>query len=418
MFGAAAEVPVDDALRRIRIDGARDVRGVYEHRALRLEDLDCLGHRLGLAWIEAAALFLAAGRHDLVVVEGARDADARAAKGIGLEERRVVAARRRRAPRGRGVVGIGARAFEGAEQNHGVGDGARHRAGRVLIRGNRNHAPAADPSDRRLHGGEHRGVRRPEDRPGRFGADAGGPEIGRGAAARARPGGRQGRPAVSGRRARVAARIVGIETDAADRVVAAGRGRWRPGGVAGQLRHRRLGDDDRAGVDQVLRERRLVGRDEAVEGERAAGRRHVRRVDVVLQRDWNAVQRAPHLAGRALAIAFVGILQRVGVDVDRGAEHRLIHPDAREVHLDQVVRCQPPLLHRLTHLRDGRLDDLEWRRGWWRRWRCGALTRGREHGGGSDGDRAEAHGARLLRGFPAGITPKGNPQMTRITQTY
>ena len=45
----------------------------------------------------------------------------------------------------------------------------------------------------------------------------------------------------------------------------------------------------------------------SVERERAAGRRHVGRVDVVLERDRDAVQRTADLAGRALAIALVGL---------------------------------------------------------------------------------------------------------------
>ena len=64
----------------------------------------------------------------------------------------------------------------------------------------------------------------------------------------------------------------------------------------------------------------------------------------------------------------------------------------REIHLDQLVRREPALLHRLAHLRDGRFDDVERRRGW-RRWRRRTLTRRREHGGESDGDGAELHGA-------------------------
>ena len=48
-----------------------------------------------------------------------------------------------------------------------------------------------------------------------------------------------------------------------------------------------------------------------VERQRAAGGRHVGRVDVVLERDRNAVQRPADLALRPLAVALVGLLERV-----------------------------------------------------------------------------------------------------------
>ena len=90
-----------------------------------------------------------------------------------------------------------------------------------------------------------------------------------------------------------------------------------------------LGDDDRAGVAQVLRQRRLVRRHESGERQRAAGRRHVGRVDVVLERDRDAVQRTAHFARRALAVALVGLLERARVDRDRRVQPVLVDRDAR-----------------------------------------------------------------------------------------
>ena len=47
---------------------------------------------------------------------------------------------------------------------------------------------------------------------------------------------------------------------------------------------------------------------------------------------------AAHTAGRPFAIALVGLLQRIGVDVIRGLQRLLVHAEPGEVHLDQLVR--------------------------------------------------------------------------------
>ena len=63
---------------------------------------------------------------------------------------------------------------------------------------------------------------------------------------------------------------------------------------------------------------------------------------VVLQPDRDAVQRTAHLALRALAVALVGELQRVRVHRDRGVQPVLVHRDAREVLLDDLMRRTRP----------------------------------------------------------------------------
>ena len=226
-----------------------------------------------------------------------------------VEELRVVAPRRRRTQAGRRIVRIRRRAFERAEHDRDVAHGLRHRPGGVLVGGDRNHAVAADAADRRLDGGEHVLVGRAQDRPRRFRADVAGPEIRGRADPRARSAGAQRGAAVEGRLARILPRVVRVVALSADRVVVARHRRRRTGHPVGELRHAGLGDDDRAGILQVRRERRLVRRHQLVERERAAGRPHVGRVDVVLQRDRNAVQRTADLALRALPVALVGDLR-------------------------------------------------------------------------------------------------------------
>ena len=114
------------------------------------------------------------------------------------------------------------------------------------------------------------------------------------------------------------------------------------GHPVGQLGELGLGDDDGAGVEEVLRQGRVVGRHQADEGQRPAGGRHERGVDVVLQRDRDAVQRAADLAGRALAVEGVGLLQRLVVDGDDGVDGVLIHRDAGQVLRDDLARRGAP----------------------------------------------------------------------------
>ena len=104
---------------------------------------------------------------------------------------------------------------------------------------------------------------------------------------------------------------------------------------------------------QVPGERRLVGRHEPVEGQRAARGRHVGGVDVVLERDRYAVQRAAYLALRAFAIERLGLFERIAIYGDGRMQLVLVEPDSDEVLLYQLPRRDAPLLHGGLHLRDG-----------------------------------------------------------------
>ena len=124
-----ADAPEEVVVGGVLVDDAGDVGGIDDDRALRFEDVDRVIHRLGLLGIESAARRGRAGRRELVVEAGARDADARAFQAVLFQELRVVVIRRRRAARRGGIVRIGIVAFEDAEEDRGVGDELRHRAG-------------------------------------------------------------------------------------------------------------------------------------------------------------------------------------------------------------------------------------------------------------------------------------------------
>ena len=121
----------------------------------------------------------------------------------------------------------------------------------------------------------------------------------------------------------------------------------------------RLGDDDGARRDQVLRQSGFIRRHVAGKGERAAGGGHVRGVDVVLERDRNAVQRTAQLALRALAIERVGFLERLRIHGQRRVQPVFVGRKPNQVLLDQLPRRDLSLGHRRLHLRDRRLDDGE-----------------------------------------------------------
>jgi hypothetical protein len=250
-------------------------------------------------------------------------------------------------------------ALRGRQHDRDVADAFGHRPGGILIGGDRDHAVAADAADRRLDAGEHVLIRRAQHRTGCFSADIAGPEIRRGADAGARSAGAQRRTAVEGRVARILARIVRVVTLSTDRVVSCRHRRRRAGDPVGQLGHPGFGDDDRAGVPEVFRERRFVRRHEMLERQRAAGGPHVSRVDVVFERDRNAVQRAAHLALRALAVALVGELERIRIHRNRGVEPILVGSDTHQVLLHQLPRRDASLLHRGAHVGNRRFDDVK-----------------------------------------------------------
>ena len=112
-------------------------------------------------------------------------------------------------------------------------------------------------------------------------------------------------------------------------------------------------------IAQVLRQRGVVRRDEIHERQRPAGGRQIGGLDVVLQRDRNAVQRSANLSGRALAIALVRFLQRIRIDGDRRVQLVLIRGDADEVLQHELVRGDAPVFQRGLHVGDAGLDDVE-----------------------------------------------------------
>lgn len=122
-------------------------------------------------------------------------------------------------------------------------------------------------------------------------------------------------------------RVVG---EARHRRVVRHHRRRRARGPVRQLGEHRLRDDDGAGLAQVRRERGVVRRHEGRKGQGATRGADVRGVDVVLERDGDAVEGPAHAPGRTLTVQPVGFVQGAGVDRDDGVDAVLVGRDARQ----------------------------------------------------------------------------------------
>ena len=101
----------------------------------------------------------------------------------------------------------------------------------------------------------------------------------------------------------------------------------------------RFADDDRAGGSEPPRHLGVFGRDAIVEHRARGGRSQARGVDVVLQRDRNAVERPPQSAGALFGVEHPGLGQsRFTCDGNEGVDLGVVHVDAREAGLHEVGR--------------------------------------------------------------------------------
>src|SRR6185503_8432533 len=126
-----------------------------------------------------------------------------------------------------------------------------------------------------------------------------------------------------------------------------------------QLGENRLGDDDGAPVAQVLGDGGLVGRPVALEGDRAARGRHVGGVDIVLERDGDAVEGTPYPTLSALTIPGVRLLEHPRIHHDDCLELILVKSDPREVFDDDLTGRDATVGQGLAQLGDPGFDHRE-----------------------------------------------------------
>ena len=140
--------------------------------------------------------------------------------------------------------------------------------------------------------------------------------------------------------ARIAPWIVGIEAIACNGVVVGRHRRRRAGHPVGQFRHAGFGDDDGACIAQVLDQGGFVRRNESVEGASAppvVGM--IGGVDIVFDRDRDAVQRPANVCLGTLAVQLVGLFESVWVHGNRRVQLVFVQGDADKILRDQLSRC-------------------------------------------------------------------------------
>ena len=213
----------------------------------------------------------------------------------------------------------------------------------------RDDAGAAPQAHRRLEPDDAVDRGGADDRPSRLGADGDRGEIGgsRGPGAGARSAGR-------------AIQRIGIAALAAARAPSA---RGIHAAPVGPLAHVGLRQQDRSGFSQLLRDERVPRGNRALQRQRARGGGHpIVRVDVVLERDGDAVQRAADLAGLAFGIELVGDLEGLGVGLDDCPQLRSLAVqglDSRQVQLGDGSRGARPGTHCCLQVVNRRLVELE-----------------------------------------------------------
>ncbi len=236
------------------------------------------------------------------------------------------------------------RARDGFEQDRGIAHGARHRAHGVPEHVERHHAVETHESMRNPQADDAIDRRRRAHRNAGIGAQAHHREIRR-----------HRNTGSTGRSTRCIRGVVGVADIARRARVDAVETSVR------ELRERGLGDQDAAGLAHACYRSRIALGLEVRERCRAARRRQVAAVDVVLGDERNAVQRAAELAGfPELRIERIGLRERLLVDGDDRIEHRpllIVGLDAREIGRgDFACRGRAFEISRLDLLDGGLLD--------------------------------------------------------------
>jgi hypothetical protein len=272
-------------------------------------------------------------------------ADARAAQRAGVQGVDIARGRLADAQRRDRIARVVARHH--LQQACGVAHRAGDGADLVLREAVGHDAGAADQAARGPHAYQAAGRGRRADRlPG----VAAGAEHGEA--------GREGRAGTAAGAAGAAREVVGVAhlaAQAADRHAA-----------ARELLQVGLGQQQRTGRAQALHHEGVAARLRVAHRDVAAGGGQVVRVEVVLQDHRDAVQRPDRPAGGVRVVEMLGLLQRLRVHGQHGAQRRalaVVGRDAVEATLHQRARRQPPFAIGGMEGLDGGLLEREIRGG-------------------------------------------------------
>jgi hypothetical protein len=132
-----------------------------------------------------------------------------------------------------------------------------------------------------------------------------------------------------------------------------------------ELAHRGLADNQRASTFEPRDDCGVRRRNEILEAGESVRRRHVARIDLVLDEDGDTVERSDGAAGFERGIQSLGFLYCPRVDglhsVQRGTG-LVMGMDAFQVELDEAATTYLLRPERRLHVVDRRFDDIERRR--------------------------------------------------------
>ena len=135
-------------------------------------------------------------------------------------------------------------------------------------------------------------------------------------------------------------------------------------GAESPFGHVGFGEDEGAGVLDVLHLKSVLIGNEFREGERAVGGPEALGFEIILDDHRDAVERAGQAGLCEAAVQIVGLLFDVGVDQDDGVDRRailIVGVDALQVLRDESAAGEFAGLHRVVDLRDSSLLDFELR---------------------------------------------------------
>ena len=148
----------------------------------------------------------------------------------------------------------------------------------------------------------------------------------------------------------------------------------------------RLAQDHRTGPAQPRHEEGILFRAVFRHREGAGGIDQAGDVDVVLDQDWQPVQRATDRAGLPFGVERLGVRERTRIELDHRMHRgpRIVDRcDAIQVRLRQLARRELAVRHQASRLRRAQLDDVDagsrCRRRLWRGSARGAQQRRHQH---------------------------------------
>ena len=285
-------------------------------------------------------------RLDALLEEITRDADACTLERTALQILRIVRIELASALlRGR-IRSIDAR--HDAERDRDVIHAARHGSRRVVTQRQRHDAIATQQAVRRLEASDTVHRRRSSHRTSCVGPQSELREVGRDCSARTATRSRRALGQIVG--------ILGLPAHRAETI--------RTTGPGSELAQVHFGQNDRAGLTQLLHDECVVGWNRALEDQRTRRGRHVERIEVVFEHDGNAVNRRARPFALALFVECARLIERLGVQCDDRVDRRSLLVeglDALQVHPREFLGGEGAGIEGIVDVGDRRRIEIDGR---------------------------------------------------------